>query len=138
VPLIAEYDALRFTFDYYSMKFLNNLFTFSLSGDSAITLLRDHFKKVSQEMNYTVLPPEQMVNGLGYACLQNSQMDKAYAFFKLNMDDYPQSFNVYDSMGDYYAAKKDKQNAIEYYKKALAIKPFPDTQKKLDELKNSK
>ena len=138
VPLIAEYDALRFMFDFYQMKFVNKLFDTSLSADSSVSLLQQHFKKVSQQMNYTVLPPEQMVNGLGYGCLQNSQMDKAYAFFKMNVDNYPQSFNVYDSMGDYYAAKKDKQNAIEYYTKALAIKPFPDTQKKLDELKNSK
>ena len=138
VPLIAEYDALRFMFDFYQMKYANKLFDSSFSADSSVNLLQQHFKKVSQQMNYTVLPPEQMVNGLAYGCLQNSQMDKAYAFFKMNVDNYPQSFNVYDSMGDYYAAKKDKQNAIEYYTKALAIKPFPDTQKKLDELKNSK
>jgi len=64
--------------------------------------------------------------------------DKAYAFFKLNIDNYPQSFNVYDSMGDYYAAKKDKDNAIAFYSKALSIRSFPDTQKKLNDLKNGK
>ena len=98
VPLIAEYDALRFMFDFYQMKFANKLFDSSFSADSSVNLLQQHFKKVSQQMNYTVLPPEQMVNGLAYGCLQNSQMDKAYAFFKMNVDNYPQSFNVYDSM----------------------------------------
>ncbi len=138
VPLIAEYDALHFMFDYYSMPFMSKIFDTSFSADSAMALLKQHFNEVSKEMNYKVLPPEQMVNGLGYACLQNSMQDKAYAFFKLNIDNYPQSFNVYDSMGDYYATKKDKDNAIAYYSKALSIRSFPDTQKKLNDLKNEK
>jgi predicted negative regulator of RcsB-dependent stress response len=42
------------------------------------------------------------------------------------------------SMGDFYAGKKDKQKAIEYYSKALSIKPWPETKKKLDDLNNGK
>ena len=89
-------------------------------------------------MGYTILPPENVVNNLGYNFIQNSMMDKSYAFFKLNIDNYPQSFNVYDSMGDFYAGKKDKPKAMEYYSKALSIKPWPDTKKKLDDLRNGK
>ena len=138
VPLIGEYDALRFMFDFYQMPSLNKLFDSTFSATASVSMLQEHYKKVSKEMGYAILPPEDLINGLGYNFMQSGMMDKSYAFFKLNIDDYPQSFNVYDSMGDFYAGKKDKQKAMEYYSKALSIKPWPDTKKKLDDLKNGK
>jgi predicted negative regulator of RcsB-dependent stress response len=52
----------------------------------------------------------------------------------MNIANYPTSFNVYDSMGDFEAANGNKAKAAEYYKKALTIKQFPDTRKKLNAL----
>jgi tetratricopeptide (TPR) repeat protein len=138
VPLIAEYDALHFMFDFYKMPSLNKLFDSSLSATASVSMVQEHYKKVSKEMGYAILPPEGLINGLGYNFMQSGMMDKSYAFFKLNIDNYPGSFNVYDSMGDFYAGKKDKQKAMEYYSKALTIKPWPDTKKKLDDLNNGK
>ena len=138
VPLIGEYDALRFMFDFYQMPSLNKLFDSTFSATASVSMLQEHYKKVSKEMGYAILPPEDLINGLGYNFMQSGMMDKSYAFFKLNIDDYPQSFNVYDSMGDFYAGKKDKQKAMEYYSKALSIKPWPETKKKLDDLNNGK
>ncbi len=89
-------------------------------------------------MGYTVLPAESMINGLGYAFLQNKSLNNAYACFAMNIRNYQNSFNVYDSMGDYYDAKKDKQKAIEYYTKSLAIKEQPGTRAKLNKLKDKK
>ena len=37
-------------------------------------------------------------------------------------------------MGDFYAAKGEKDKAIENYKKALAIREYPVTRTKLDAL----
>ena len=138
VPLIGEYDALRFMFDFYQMPSLNKLFDSTFSATASVSMLQEHYKKVSKEMGYAILPPEDLINGLGYNFMQSGMMDKSYAFFKLNIDNYPQSFNVYDSMGDFYAGKKDKQKAMEYYSKALSIKPGPETKKKLDDLNNGK
>jgi predicted negative regulator of RcsB-dependent stress response len=56
----------------------------------------------------------------------------------MNITNYPNSFNVYDSMGDYYDAKGDKQKAIQSYTKALSLKDWPDTRKKLEKLKAGK
>ena len=125
-------------FSFYQMPLLNKLFDSSFSADASVSMVQEHYKNISKEMNYKVLPPEDVINSLGYNFLQNSMMDKSYAFFKMNIDDYPGSFNVYDSMGDFYAAKKDKQKAMEFYSKALSITPSPDTKKKLDDLKNGK
>jgi len=89
-------------------------------------------------MGYTVLPPESILNDLAYGFLNNGQNDKAYQLFSLIIKDYPQSFNAYDSMGDYYNAQKNKEKAIEYFRKAYQIRQFPDTKKKLDELLQQK
>ena len=89
-------------------------------------------------MSYNVVPPESLMNSLGYFYMQNKSLDKAYNIFKRNIDNYPQSFNAYDSMGDLYAAKDDRQKAIEYYYKALTIKDYPDTKNKLEKIKQTK
>ena len=37
-------------------------------------------------------------------------------------------------MGDYYIAQKDKTKAIEYFRKALQIRDYGETRKKLNNL----
>ena len=74
------------------------------------------------------------INSLGYQALGNKQYSKADAFFEMNIANYPNSNNVYDSYGDFFAVKKDTANAIVYYQKALAIKEVDDTKYKLNQL----
>ncbi len=129
VPLIAEYDALHFFFDYYKLP--------SPDPDSlSVEVVTRHYKMISERMGYTILPTEQNINEIGYYFMGNKKFDKAFEFFKLNIENYPGSFNVYDSMGDYYRAKGDKQKAIEYYSKVLPIRNNPETIQKLTELKS--
>lgn len=132
VPLIAGYDALRFFFKNYELP--------KEIGDKSLTAeyIKIHYQNVSKLMGYEVKPSQQTVNLLGYGCLSNKQYAEAYSFFKMNIDNYPQSFNVYDSMGDYYLAIGDKKNAIILFTKALGLKDNSDTRKKLKELKSVK
>ena len=114
-PLITEYAALRFIFDKYRFKF-----AFKDFMDSTLNLankFEQHYQQVSKMFGYTVLPPENMLNGLGYEFLQQKQYTKAGNFFKMNVDNYPNSYNVYDSYGDYLIAIGDKANAIIQLKK---------------------
>jgi hypothetical protein len=128
VPLITEYDGIRFIYDFYKAPAIDRQ---KLTPD----LLSTQYKSISDKIGYAVLPPEQTVNGLGYEYLFSKDYDRAFGFFKLNIDNYPKSFNVFDSMGDYYVARADKTKAIEYFNKALALQDFPDTRRKLEELK---
>ena len=36
---------------------------------------------------------------------------------------YPSEANLFDSVGEFYLAKEEKDKAVEYYKKALDIDP---------------
>ena len=132
VPFASEYDGLRFIFDYYRLNVTGKDF-----ADTSVALankLKQHYDMVSREMGYKTSPPESNINFLGYAAMNNKNYTKAAAFFKMNIDNYPNSGNVYDSYGDLLAAEKDTMNAIVNYKKALAIQENAYTKQKLNVL----
>ena len=129
VPLISEYDGLRFIFDYYLIDITEKDLKDSTSGIA--TKYKQHYNKISNEMGYKNAPPEAFINYLGYDALLKKQYNRAEALFQLNIENYPNSNNVYDSYADYLIAKHDSVNAITYYKKALAIKNDVATQGKL-------
>lgn len=66
---------------------------------------------------------ERNLNRLGYRYIRNDDFDKAINVFKINTILYPNSSNTFDSLGDAYVRVKDTMNAIDNYKKALAINP---------------
>jgi hypothetical protein len=63
------------------------------------------------------------LNNYGYQLLGQNQQDKAIEIFILNTKKHPDSPNVWDSLGEGYALKGDKQNAITNFKKALSMNP---------------
>ena len=132
-PFITTYDGLRFIFEKYPvLKFSEKDW-----NDSSVAMFTKydlHYKKVSDFLGYEVKPPENQINYLGYRFLGWKQFYKANGFFKMNIDNYPESSNVYDSYGDYLEAIGDKPKAIEYFKKALSIYESSETRKKLNKL----
>ncbi len=132
LPLISEYDGLRFIFDYYFLDATEKDFADPTASIAA--KLKTHYANVSQKLGYKNSAPEALINYLAYEALGKKQYDKAQALFELNVESYPKSSNVYDSYADYFLAKNDTTNAITNYKKALQIKDNAETQRKLDAL----
>ena len=66
---------------------------------------------------------ESDINTFGYSLLRKRQVNEAIEVLKLNVEAYPQSANVYDSLGEAYMLRGDKEKAIENYQRALAIDP---------------
>jgi tetratricopeptide (TPR) repeat protein len=89
-------------------------------------------------MGYKVKPDEGEINYMGYEALRSKFYERAERFFKLNVDNYPESFNVYDSYGDFFIDKKDTLNAIIQLKKALTIKENEGSRQKLKDLETGK
>ena len=132
VPLIAEYDALRFIFDFYQLKL--GIQDYLNPESDILNKVIDHYTGLSEAFGREIKPEEAFVNGLGYQFLSMNQLEKSEQFFKLNVANYPESFNVYDSLGDFYSAKGAKEKAIKNYKKSLSLNKESFSKDKLEAL----
>ena len=66
---------------------------------------------------------EGSINQLGYNWMGGGKISEAIEVFKLNVEVFPQSSNVYDSLGEAYKKNDDKQKAILNYNKSLKLNP---------------
>jgi hypothetical protein len=63
---------------------------------------------------------EAEMNTYGYQLLNEKKIDEAISVFKDNIKKYPDSWNVYDSLGEAYSIKGENKLAVENYKIALS------------------
>ena len=63
------------------------------------------------------------LNGLGAGYLRANKLPEALFYFKLNVEFYPGSSDVYENLGKAYLANGEKELAIANYKKALELNP---------------
>jgi tetratricopeptide (TPR) repeat protein len=66
---------------------------------------------------------EKELNRLGYQLMLLKKIKAAIEIFKLNVELYPESFNVFDNLGEAYMIDGDYEKAIKYYKKSLELNP---------------
>jgi tetratricopeptide (TPR) repeat protein len=102
---------------------MNNSFT-TLSIKAG--LLKESGKSTEADktmQDAVALASENDLNNYGYQLLNQAQSDKAIEVFILNTQKHPASPNVWDSLGEGYALKGDKQNAIVNFKKSLSLNP---------------
>ena len=81
--------------------------------------------------NPEVFFSESSFNQLGYRYLAAGKLNEAIAIFKLNVQAYPQSCNVYNSLGEAYMKNDQNNNAIENYKKSLRLNPKNENARKM-------
>jgi CubicO group peptidase (beta-lactamase class C family) len=74
---------------------------------------------------------EREMNQLGYLLLQEGKINESVKVFKLNVDLYPESANVYDSYAEALAAAGDTENAIVNYKKSVELDPTNENGKQM-------
>jgi CubicO group peptidase (beta-lactamase class C family) len=63
------------------------------------------------------------LNTLGYRLLRTDRIGEAIEIFKLNAKAYPESWNVYDSLGEAYFVNGNRDLALENHKKSLELNP---------------
>lgn len=131
-PLITEYDGLRFIFNWYKIDL--GITDYLDSTAPLAKKMTTHYKNVSSKFGYEVLPSEEEVNGWGYMMLGQKQFKKAGDLFELNMANYPESGNTYDSYADFLVSKKDTAAALKFYQKAMSKGFSEETQQKINRL----
>lgn len=65
--------------------------------------------------------PESIINGLGYDQLRHDKSEYAFVLFQYNVDRFPNSANVYDSMGDGLVTLGKMTEAVPYFEKAVKM-----------------
>ncbi|MGA8151421.1 MAG: DUF2306 domain-containing protein [Terriglobales bacterium] len=66
---------------------------------------------------------EDELNTLGYQLIRKKRFKEAVRIFQLNVESYPRSSNVYDSLAEGYMDDGDKLQAIANYQKSLQLNP---------------
>lgn len=93
-------------------------------GDArSAAALREKSMKIATEVD---------INAYGYQLLGAGKTDEAIEMFRKNVKDHPESWNVYDSLGEAYATKGDKKLAADNYRKAQSMVRDPEQKKRID------
>lgn len=87
-------------------------------SEADVPSLQAHYEQLSDEFGYRIPIPEGLLNQLGYLLLALERYEDAIAAFKLNIENYPGSANVYDSLGEGYEAMNEFSLAKINYEKA--------------------
>ena len=125
-PLLSEYER----YDPPSMLFARTL------CKEGVTTAIQRYRSMQKDHGEKPILNESFVNQLGYTLLRSQKTDDAIEVFKLNVELYPESYNVYDSLGEAYAMKGEKELAIENYEKSIELNP--ENTNGIDKLKELK
>ncbi len=84
-----------------------------------------YYRSLGDELtvNYPLSDIESDLNRWGYSLLRKDDLAEAVSVFTLNANEFPQSANVYDSLGEAQLQLGDKESALANYRKSLALDP---------------
>ncbi|MFC1850582.1 alpha/beta fold hydrolase [candidate division CSSED10-310 bacterium] len=105
------------------IEFLREADFFALMFSKGLAAAINHFQQTKRRDGEAILFSEESMNRLGYKFLLTGKTEKAIELFQLNVQAYPDSFNVYDSLGEAYLMHGENNSAIRNYKKSLDINP---------------
>jgi tetratricopeptide (TPR) repeat protein len=114
--------AMKAIFGYSAHRELTDLLMEALNAnDTALAAKR--FREYRADPVNAYLNVEGTMNTFGYTLMGMKRLPQAIEMFKLNVEAYPQSSNVYDSLGEAYMKHGDKELAIKNYEKSLELDP---------------
>ena len=74
---------------------------------------------------------ESQLNSLGYRYLGRGEVETAIAIFELNVEMFPEAFNPWDSLAEAHMEARNREKAIEYYRKSLELNPGNENAKRM-------
>jgi len=115
VVLRAQYWGLRAAFSDWRLPVNPETGVF----DGSLKDVEEHYAKLSKRYGFDVIPGENTLNGLGYQLMGRGNLDGAIEVFSYNVDLYPKSANVYDSLGEALENAGRLEEALMNYSKAV-------------------
>jgi tetratricopeptide (TPR) repeat protein len=125
--ITALFDTLSFAhLNYLQGALLYNLRRYMKAKISKPDYKRQYFRlKESFKKNFRreIKIPEYSLNRLGYQFVKDNQYNMAFQIFSINVMEYSDSWNAYDSLGEIFDRLGEEKKAIENYKKSLSLNP---------------
>ena len=117
VVMPSHYLAMRKVFDGWQIPRDPN--SGAVTGD--FKSVEAHYQKLSKKFKYDIPVPELLINQLGYQALFAERFEEAITIFKTNVERYPESANVYDSLAEAYETTGKLELAAPLYEKAQTL-----------------
>lgn len=99
-----------------------------LNGTEVITFYEKMKKEHNDEYSFDA---EATLNEIGYNFLRQKKFTDAILIFEHNTKLFPESGNVFDSLGEAYYKQGDKSKALLNYKKSIVLNPENGDAKKI-------
>ena len=90
-----------------------------LANSGSLEAFDAHYAALSKRFKFDITTPEGQINLLGYRHIRNEEHNEAIRVLQENTKRFPQSANVYDSLGDAYDAAGKTKKARDSYRKAV-------------------
>lgn len=116
--LVGLYNGMQFIFKDIRMKNIQN---------QSLAAIIEYYKS---NYNGAFFPPENDINRMGYTFIKTDPL-LAISFFELNVKNYPNSWNAYDSLAEAFLAADNKAQALTNYEKSLLLNPNNENAKKM-------
>lgn len=117
VETVARGYGWKYTADTHSSGELLGLVARAKGTEAALAFYREMKQGSEHKLN------EGDLNFLGYQLMQLKRTDDAIKVFQLNVQEYPNAWNPYDSLAEAYMNAGQKDLAIQNYEKSLALNP---------------
>ena len=92
---------------------------------------RKSYREIKQNAKHYF--DEAEINTAAYRFMRRKEYDEAAFLFRINVKQYPQSANAFDSYAEVLLALDKKKEALENYKKSLELNPENENAKKMIE-----
>lgn len=94
---------------------------YSVLTEGGVEKAKTFFAEIKNNSEYDV--SEREINGMGYDFLLKGKTKEALTIFKINTEQFPDSWNVFDSYGEALMENGDKELAIANYTKSVEMNP---------------
>ena len=118
-------------FNESTFRFLRNMEFYNTLNSKGVIPAVQYFMSVYKNEPAARIFGEAEMNYLGYRYLQEGKTKDAIELFKLNTIAYPDSWNVFDSLGEAYLKDGQVEMAITNYRKSLELDPDNENAKKV-------
>ncbi|MFC2084690.1 serine hydrolase [Bacteroidota bacterium] len=92
-----------------------------LINESSVDAAIEEYAKLKENYFDDYDFSENQLNSLGYYLLGKNRVNSAVEILKLNVREFPDAYNTYDSLGEAYMIKTEYELAIKNYKKSLEL-----------------